>query len=256
MRLGVCIGSSEQLAAARDADLDYVEISVAPWVMKGDAGEFARLREEFDGGPGALAANVFLPANTRLMGTERATDDVLAYVREAARRLQVLGVRLLVFGSGGARRIPDGYERRRGLDELAEFCRHVAPITQEAGITLVLEPLRRAESNVWNSVGEVAGFIRDRELEGVRLLADLYHMQEDGEPLTAVTDHPDLLAHTHVAGRARTPPRPDPELTTFLAGAGRARPGISCSIECRWTDFAAELGPALQTLRDAGSPAR
>jgi D-psicose/D-tagatose/L-ribulose 3-epimerase len=256
MRFGVCIGTADQLAVARDADLDYVEVSVARWVMESDAGGFARLRGEFDGVAAALAANVFLPPGIRLVGPERDTGRALPYVREAVRRLHLLGVQLLVFGSGGPRRIPDGYERRRGLDELAEFCRSIAPITQEAGITLVLEPLRRAESNVWNSVGEVATFIRDRELHGVRLLADLYHMQEDGEPLTAVIDHADLLAHTHVAGRGRTPPRPDPELTAFLVNAGQARPEISCSIECRWSDFAAELGPAVRTLRDSAPRAR
>lgn len=255
MRFGVCVSSPEQLTVARTAGLDYVEVPVARWVMESDADAFAQLRREFDGAPPALAANVFLPASIRLVGPERDTDKALPYVHEAVRRLHQLGVRLLVFGSGGPRRIPDGYERPRGLDELADFCRSIAPITEEAGITLVLEPLRRAESNVWNSVGEVATFIHDRELGGVRLLADLYHMQEDGEPLTAVIHHADLLAHTHVAGRGRTPPAPDPELTAFLVNAGEARPEISCSIECRWSDFAAELGPAVRTVRDSAPPA-
>jgi sugar phosphate isomerase/epimerase len=256
MRFGVCVGSTEQLHVARTADLDYVEVSVARWMLEGDAGDFTRLRREFDGGPPALAANGFLPPGIRLVGPERDTERALAYAREAAERLQALGVGLLVFGSGGARRIPDGYERRRGLEELAEFCRQVAPLTRNAGITLVLEPLRRAESNVWNSVDEVADFIRDRDLGGVRLLADLYHMQEEGEPLQAVIDHADLLAHTHVAGPGRVPPRPDPVLAAFLADAVEARPEISCSIECRWRDFAAELPGALRTLSDPGPRAR
>lgn len=256
MRFGVCIGSTEQLNVARVAELDYVEVSVAPWVMKGDPDDFGRLCREFDGAPSPLAANAFLSPQIRLAGPERDTDRAVVYAREAVHRLQALGVGLLVFGSGEPRRIPDGYERRRGLEELAEFCRQIAPITEDAGITLVLEPLRRAESNVWNSVGEVAAFIRDRDLRGVRLLADLYHMQEDGEPLEAVIDHAELLAHTHVAGPLRVPPRPDPVLAAFLADAAEARPDITCSIECRWRDFAAELGGALRTLRDSVPPAR
>ncbi len=256
MRFGVCIGAVEQLGAARDAGVDYVEVSVARLIMERDDDGFARLRRELEGGPPALAANVLLPAGMRLVGPQRDADQALTYVREAVRRLQLLGARLLVFGSGGPRRIPDGYERRRGLHELAGFCRRIAPIAQEAGLALVLEPLRRAESNVWNSIGEVAAFIHDHRLEPVRLLADLYHMQEDGEPLTAVLDHADLLVHTHVAGRGRTPPRRDPELTAFLANTAVARPGVSCSIECRWDDFRAELGPAVRTLRDSAVPAR
>lgn len=247
MRFGCCIGRVDQLSATRDVGLDYVEVSVAGLVMQEG---FERLSQELLSGPPVLAANVFLPSTVRLVGPDEGTEGVLAYVREAVARLQQLGVKILVFGSGGPRRIPDGYDRERALTELAEFCRHAAGIADAAGITLVLEPLRRAESNVWNSVGEVAAFIRERRLDGVRLLADLYHMREDGEPVSAVTEHADLLAHTHVAGHGRTPPSPDPELTAFLTAAERVRDGLTCSIECRWNDFATELGPALRTLRE------
>lgn len=232
------------------ADPDYLEVSVAGLVMSGDTEEFERLRGELESGPPVVAANVFLPSGIRLVGPEAGTERVLDYVGEATARLRQLGVRLLVFGSGGPRRIPDGYDRERALGELAEFCRQTAGILEPAGITLVLEPLRRAESNVWNSVGEVAGFIRERQLHGVRLLADLYHMQEDGEPISAVTEHADLLAHTHVAGAGRIPPSPAPELVAFLAAVKEARGDLTCSIECRWNDFAGELRPALATLRE------
>lgn len=247
MRFGCCIGRIDQLPATREAGLDYLEVSVAGLVMEEG---FERLRQELPSGPPVLAANVFLPSTVRLVGPEAGAEGLLDYVREAVGRLQQLGVRMLVFGSGGPRRVPDGYDRERALEELAQFCRHAAGIADAAGITLVLEPLRRAESNVWNSVGEVAAFIRDRRLDGVRLLADLYHMREDGEPISAVTQHADLLAHTHVAGQGRTPPSPDPELTAFLTAAAQVRDGLTCSIECRWNDLAAELGPALRTLRN------
>lgn len=250
MRVGCCVGRLDQLPAARLADVDYLEVSVAGLVMADGAGGFERLREEVRSGPPALAANVFLPSGVRLVGRRPDDDEVLVYVREAVERLHVLGVKMLVFGSGAPRRVPDGYDRERALAELAGFCRQAAGIARAAGITLVLEPLRRAESNVWNSVGEVAAFIREERLEGVRLLADLYHMQEDGEPTGAVTEYADLLAHTHVAGRGRTPPSPDPELGAFLAAARQVDGDLTCSIECRWNDFAAEVGPAVRTVRE------
>ncbi len=249
MRFGCCIGRVDQLPAVQNADLDYLEVAVGNLVMATGAEDFEQLRGVVRSGPPVLAANVLLPSSVRLLGSDTDRDQVLAYVRDATERLRLLAVRLVVFGSGGPRRIPDGYERARALGELAEFCRQAAGITQAADITLVLEPLRRAESNVWNSVGEVAAFIRDHRLEGVRLLADLYHMREEGEPVSAVTEHADLLAHTHVAGVGRTPPAPDPELSAFLAAAQQARSDLTCSIECRWNDLASELAPALRTLR-------
>ena len=255
MRFGCCIADAAGFEVAARAGADYVELPVATRVMGADERALEDLARRAAEGPPALAANVFLPPDLALVGPSVDQARLDAYVEEALRRLQRLGVRLLVLGSGGARRIPEGYDRERALEELAWFCRRTADKASGAGVTLVLEPLRSAESNVWNSVEEAAGFVRSRQLPGVTVLADLYHMREERESVDAVTENADLLAHVHVAGLHRGPPSADPELARFLALAARARSDIGCSIECRWSDFATEVGPALAAVRQAaGSP--
>lgn len=255
MDLGCC-APMDRVPAIEAAKGDYYELSVAGTVMAGGEegeGDFARLLERaaaFSIKPRAY--NVFLPGSLPVVGPAVEREAVERYVRAAFGRVRRLEGRVVVFGSGRSRSIPEGFGRDAALDQLADFLRLAGGLSGEYGITLVIEPLRRAESNVFNSVGESAAFIRERRLDrdGVRLLADLYHMMEEDEPLTAVVEGADLLAHTHVADSGRQAPGsggyPITEFFGLLRQSGYAG---DCSIECRWDDFDAQIGPSLDFLR-------
>ena len=123
-------------------------------------------------------------------------------------------------------------------------------------MVLAVEPLRRAESNVLNSVREAAAFVRERGIADARVLADLYHMQEEGEDLGALDDSADLLAHTHVADSGRTPPgQGDWDLEGFLERLRTVGYTGACSIECIWSDFAAEAPAAVAHMRSVAERA-
>lgn len=247
IRLGCCI-SDPALAGVIGDVADYCELPVASVVMPGDVEAIGRRLEE--AGCAAVAANVLLPGELKVVGAEVDEARVDAYVAEAAGRLERLGVRRVVFGSGRARAIPDGFERARALDQLEAFVRRAAARMDQHGVTLVIEPLRAAESNVLNTVGEAAAFVRERGLAPARVLADLYHMREEAEGLDALDAAADLLAHTHVAGRERRPPGPgDDDVGDFLRRLHAAGYEGGCSIECRWDDFGAQAPAALVHLR-------
>jgi D-psicose/D-tagatose/L-ribulose 3-epimerase len=253
IRLGCCIGDPALAGVIRGA-ADYCELPVASVVMAGDVEDLGRRLAEAGCPP--AAANVFLPGGLKIVGAEVDEARVDAYVAEGAARLERLRVRRLVFGSGQARAIPDGFDRARALDQLEAFVRRAAARMDEHGVTLVIEPLRRAESNVFNSVGEAAAFVRERGLAPARVLADLYHMREEGEGLDALDGGADLLAHTHVAGRERRPPGPgDDDVGAFLQRLNAAGYDGACSIECRWEDFATQAPAALAFLREEAARA-
>src|SRR4051812_50131870 len=113
MRVGCCVSNAAQLDAAERAGADYVEVPVASWVMGAGGPEPAAAAPAE-----AEAANVFLPSDLALVGPTADAGRIDAYVRDAIERLAGLGVRTLVFGSGGARAIPDGVSRDRGLEDL------------------------------------------------------------------------------------------------------------------------------------------
>src|SRR5439155_17830997 len=155
-----------------------------------------------------------------------------------------------------ARSVPDGFDRDRALAQFEALLRDVAERGAGHGVTVVLEPLRPAETNLLNTVAESAAFLRERDAGPARLLADLYHMREQGESMDVLGQTADLLSHVHVAGVGRGRPGPDAEdLEPFLRALHEAGYRGDCSIECRWDDFPAEAPPGLEHLRAAAGRA-
>jgi D-psicose/D-tagatose/L-ribulose 3-epimerase len=249
MRLGCCISGEDQLAAL-DGWADYCELPVARALMESD-GAFERMAASLGAGRvPALACNVFLPANLKVVGPEVDVDALTAYVATALERIERIGAAVLVVGSGAARTIPAGFDRERALDQFAGFLRDVAVRATGHGVTVVLEPLRPQETNLLNTVAESAAFLRERDVQPARLLADLYHMREQGEAMEVLGATADLLAHVHVAGVGRGAPAPDAEdLEPFLRALHDAGFAGDCSIECNWKDFAAEAPGAMDHMR-------
>ena len=249
MRLGCCIAGEDQLAPLEGA-ADYCELPVVRALMGSDEA-FERLAARLGASPlPARACNVFLPAALRVVGAEVDADALSGYVATALARMERLGAAVLVVGSGAARAVPDGFDRDRALEQFAGFLRGVAVRATGHGVTVVLEPLRPQETNLLNTVAESAAFLRERDTAPARLLADLYHMREQGEAMDALGETADLLAHVHVAGVGRGRPAPDAEdLEPFLRALRDAGYAGDCSIECTWKDFAAEAPGALAHMR-------
>lgn len=254
MRLGCCISGEDQLGPL-EGSADYCELPVARALMESDEA-FERLAARLGASPvPALACNVFLPATLKVVGPDVDAAALSAYIATALARMERIGARLLVVGSGAARTVPDGFDRARALDQFAGLLRDVAVRGADHGVTVVLEPLRPQETNLLNTVAESASFLREHETAPARLLADLYHMREQGEPMDALAD--DLLAHTHVAGVGRGAPAPDArDIAPFLRALHEAGYGGDCSIECSWKDFAAEAPAAMAYLRSTAAGAR
>jgi sugar phosphate isomerase/epimerase len=255
--IGCCV-SMDRVATLEQARADYYELPVASTVMAAiDEPAFAGLLDQtstYRLPPRAF--NVFLPAELPVVGASVDRDGLDRYVPVAFDRVRRLGGRIVVFGSGRARSIPATFSRDAALDQLAAFLRWTSALAGECGIGLALEPLRRPESNVFNSLHEGAAFIRQRGLADVRLVADLFHMMEEGEPLTVLQEHADLIAHAHIADRDRRPPGlGDYPLVEFFRGLRQSGYGGDCSIECTWTDFSGQIAPALAHTRQAARAA-
>jgi sugar phosphate isomerase/epimerase len=198
----------------------------------------------------ALACNVFLPAKLKVVGPEVDADALAGYVETALARMERVGAGVLVVGSGGARAVPDGFDREGALEQFAGFLREVAVRAASHRVTVVLEPLRPQETNLLNTVAESAAFLRERDAGPARLLADLYHMREQGEAMDVLGQTVDLLAHVHVAGVGRGAPAPDAQdIEPFVRARRDAGYAGDCSIECSWKDFAAEAPGALDFMR-------
>ena len=256
MKLGCCAGVDDLAVLEACEGLDYVELPVSKSLMGGD-GEFealgARLRASRLSSP---AVNVFLPATLKVVGPDARPEQLAEYAARSLARARQLGVSLLVFGSGAARMVPDGFSHATALDQFEAAVRVVHARASEQGITLALEPLHSGETNLLNTVGEAAAYIRDRRLEGVRVVADLWHMECERESFDVLDEVAEQVAHAHVAAAERRPPGQGPDqIESFLGRLRQAGYDGACSIECNWTNLGRELPVAVTRVREAAASA-
>ena len=257
MRFGICL--SPERTAGLDVLTghdrpDFVEWSVASTVGTMDEAGFVALQEQTAALPFVPETwNVLLPGSLKIVGPAVDLGALAAYAETAFARVAALGGTLCVFGSGGARTIPAGWDPVEGRRQFVAACRVLVPIAATHGVTLALEPLRRAETNLINSVTDGLALLDEVGDERLAILADLFHMVEEGEDVSVVRAAGSQLAHVHVAAQGtRTLPAAatDGAVTAAffreLHAIGYDR---RVSIECQWEDVAA-LGESLAFLRE------
>jgi sugar phosphate isomerase/epimerase len=110
-----------------------------------------------------------------------------------------LGVKVVVFGSGGARKVPEGFSKDEAFTQLVEFAKKVAPEAQSRGITFAVEPLKTAETNIINSVAEGLKWVKAVDHPNFQLMADFYHMGTEKEDPAIIVEAKDHLRHFHIA---------------------------------------------------------
>lgn len=205
-----------------------------------------------------LAANCFLPGSIRSVGPEIDMERLRRYVKNVMRRAEQVGIRTIVFGSGGSRKIPDGYDRGKALEDFVGVTKEVAPLAAQHAVTVVIEPLNTGECNFINSLAEGAEVVRQVNHPSVMLLADIYHMLRDGEPAEEIRTHGELLRHVHIAEKEKrsAPGVEGDDFREYFRALKDVRYTGPISMECRWNDFAAEVALGAKTIRrqlaDAG----
>jgi sugar phosphate isomerase/epimerase len=254
VNLGICT-HPDNAAIVAEAGADYIEPGCAATLRPDvDDADWSAQHAQLQALPLPIGAfNVFLTEG-KLVGPDADPKRLQRYTLRAAQRAATLGVTRIVVGSGGARRIPDGYAQARVDGDWERFLSGCAQAGEQTGVVFCIEPLNRIETNFINSVSEGAVWVRRMAHAHVQLLADSYHMDVEDEPLRAITDAAGLLMHAHTADSSRVPPGQGVydhvALFQALHAAGYDQ---RLSIECNWRDLAAEVGPAVAALRRAAT---
>jgi D-psicose/D-tagatose/L-ribulose 3-epimerase len=210
VQIGYCT-PIRNLAAAKAVGFDYAELATTEIAALSDsafeelANDVARI------GLPTPAANLFLPATLKVTGPAIDRDQQISYAGRAFDRLSRLGVRLVVFGSGGARRIPDAFGREEAWTQLVDFGRRIAPLARQRGITVTVEPLRREETNIINSAAEGLELVEAVNDPGFQLMIDFYHLASEHEDPGIIGRAGTHLRHVHMA---------NPNGRVFPASAG------------------------------------
>ena len=256
MRFGVCTGL-DNLGALAEAGYDYIEITVAG-DLKPEKPEDevlpaleGRLRES----PlRAETYNVLLPGDLKIVGPDLNAARQERYLEAAFSRARALGGQVVVFGSGVARGIPEGYAVEDAYRQLREFVTRAGDAAARHGLTVAIEPLNRGECNVINSVGEAMGLARAVSHPAVGVLSDLYHIAAEGQTYTETRDAGPLLKHVHVAGQEgrRAPIHADLEfLTGYFRAVKESGYDVRVSVEGSWQNLPVQAAETLDTLQRA-----
>jgi len=97
-------------------------------------------------------------------------------------------------------------DRERALDWLTEGLNALGNRAANQGVKLIYEPLNRYETNLFNTIGDAAGFLQTLDPDNITLLADLFHMNiEEPDIAGAIREHADCIGHLHFADSNRRP---------------------------------------------------
>jgi len=191
-----------------EAGFDYVEL---PFYALSACVKIDELKKTLRGaGLRCLACNIFFPSEIKLVGRDMDKPAIIKYLERMLPFAADLGVETLVFGNGGARRIPDGETRETVWGNLRWIVEKMDGYAGANGIRIAVEPLNAAETNMILSYTEAVDLTRG--LTNAAAMIDTYHTLAEGRNYDDVLVYPDRLWHLHTAySSKRFVPSPDDE---------------------------------------------
>lgn len=199
MKIGICSSSFSRVADFRRMGWEFAEVHAGALAKRGEA-EYRALADM--GQTDLLCANCLIPGDLRLTGADVDFDRIRAYSEGVFARLDGIGVRTVVFGSGQAKQVPEGFPRETAWEQLYRVAELFSDEAAKYGQTVVIEALNDTEVNIVNTVEEAADYVRHVNRPNVRLLADFYHMYRNGEDLSVIRKYAPLFRHFHIAAPA------------------------------------------------------
>lgn len=250
MRYGVCIGDDAQkIAVAANLGFDYVESCFSLVAEGGEKLERFRKAVAENHLP-CESVNCFIPGSLKITGETADKAALAAYIETGMYNAAVLGVKTVVFGSGGARSIPSGFPYDKAVRQIVDFLRTVVePIAAKYDITVVVEPL--CDCNIIKSVREGAVIASVVNTDHVKLLGDLYHMERVGDTAEDILQIGYMFRHAHIAEPTRRvyPRAGDGFDYKPFIDALKAVGVPRCSVEAGCADFEADAAAAIALLK-------
>ena len=269
IKFGVCRPLSDA-SILKSVGYDFIECDVASALMPDKGGDdWKRQRDKILSLAVPLrSCNGFIPGRFRLTGPKADFAPALDYAEIALRRAEEVGVKTIVFGSGGARNVPGDYCAKnfrdvpnveKGFEQYTQFCALLAKRIEDLkDVCVVIEPLRPNESNIVNFVWQGVQICNEVNSPRVRQLADIFHMMMGRESAASIVQAGSLLKHCHIAEHTtRNFPGSDPLRNHYFRAYFDALRTIgytgSISCECGWAGegtFPQKLEKALKTMRE------
>jgi sugar phosphate isomerase/epimerase len=207
MRLGICTSVTNS-PAVKAAGWDFIEENVQNF-LQGLVPDSQWEGEKLANASAVpiLAACCLVPGDLKITGPTADPAKLRDYISNVARRAKKAGIQTLVFGSGGARNVPDGWERAKAEQQILDFSRMIAEQASRNGVVMVAEHLNRKECNILNTLAETDKLVGQVNSPGFQNLVDCYHLWLEKESLDALKKAMPHIRHVHVSDlEGRRPP--------------------------------------------------
>ena len=211
-RLGMCL-DLKRADLIKTSGGDFLEEGVQSLLVPDeDDGAFAKQLEALKACPLPVpVCNGFIRRKDLLcVGPAANHDEVIRNVTVSITRAAKAGVKTIVFGSSGTRRIPAGWDAARALDQFVAVLRRMGPIAADHGVVIAVEPLNAKECNFINRIGDVAAAVKGAGHPAIRGVADLYHMILGGDTPDDLRAAMEAVHHVEIADPTRNRALPAP----------------------------------------------
>lgn len=191
----------DRFAAAKAAGLDAVEF----WGFANK--DLARVREQLDKHSLTLAAmcvdgtgEAVDRFNSRKLLYRDGIEDFCEVARQTVKASEITGCKTFIVTVGQERNDATRYEQHTNI---VLHLKAAAPIFEDAGLTLVVEPLNTLcnhKGYFLPSSYEAFSILEEVGSPAVKLLYDIYHQQiSEGNLIPTITKNIGLIGHFHVA---------------------------------------------------------
>jgi sugar phosphate isomerase/epimerase len=228
--------------------IKVMQLSEAEFTSRANRARAARIHAE--------AMNSLMPADLKVVGPEINQSNVREYVRKALYRAEALGVKVVVFGSGDSRRVPDGFPRERAWLQLQDFLRMLGNEIDDNHYNMIIgiEALRHEESNIVNTSSEAYNLAVQAAHPKVHIIVDFFHLASEGEDPAILPYLKSQIVHLHFAdaSRGRMFPRVEfthPMYRPFFAAIREIGYHGRISLEAYTNDFQADAPAGLKAIR-------
>ena len=197
MKIGFC-GPLDRMAEIAEGGFDYIEPAMNALAAMPEGDFLNCLARAKEAALPCPAFNCMFPGSLALLAPTTTDGEITRYLHGMFERVRALGGKIAVFGSGKSRMRPDGVPYGEAFRRLTAVTRLIGETAGQYGVTVVIEPLNRGETNMINSVGEGACLAAAVHHPSVSLLADYFHIAVENQPPEDIL-RVGGIAHAHIA---------------------------------------------------------
>ncbi|MEM2902402.1 MAG: sugar phosphate isomerase/epimerase family protein [Candidatus Bathyarchaeia archaeon] len=133
---------------------------------------------------------------------EKVRTKAVKYVKDCLTFGSQLGASCMVVVVGGCGKTMRLHEKEWEFG--VESVRLAGKHAEDVGVTMAIEPINRYELFLLNNVDQGLRFVKDVNMDGVKLMLDTFHMNiEETDPAASIRKAGEYLVHLHVADSNR-----------------------------------------------------